>query len=116
MPDPIMGFLLRVLHLSCVDFPVDSRGGKRVVESIWRAVCRLPAESEKTHSLRLLIGFPFVVGGVWRLLNVQLGLLPILCIVTGVALLVSTLVGGREINRAGRIGPCLKYQRRNYET
>jgi hypothetical protein len=39
------------------------------------------------------VGFFFILGGVWELLNVQFGLLPILCIAVGVALLVSTLVG-----------------------
>ena len=33
---------------------------------------------------------------------------PILCVVVGVALLVSILFGLQEIDRAGRIGPCLK--------
>jgi hypothetical protein len=39
------------------------------------------------------VGFFFVVGGVWELLNVQSGLIPILCIAVGLVLLVSTLVG-----------------------
>ncbi len=38
-------------------------------------------------------GFFCVLGGVWDLLNVQFGLLPILCIGAGVVLLVSVLVG-----------------------
>ncbi len=50
-------------------------------------------------SLRLegfwvVVGFLFVVGGVWELFNVQLALVPILCIVAGVALLASALRGG----------------------
>ncbi len=39
------------------------------------------------------VGFFFVLGGVWKLLDVQLGLLPVLCIAVGIILLVSTLVG-----------------------
>jgi hypothetical protein len=62
----------------------------------------------KWEGFWVAVGFLFVVGGIWKLFNVQLGLLPILCIVAGVALLVSTLIGGREINRAGRVWPCLK--------
>lgn len=62
----------------------------------------------KLEGFWVAVGFLFVVGGIWKLFNVQLGLLPILCIVAGVALLGSTLVGGREINRAGRFGSCLK--------
>jgi len=62
----------------------------------------------KLEGFWVAVGFFFVAGGVWKLFNVQLGLLPILCIVAGVALLVFTLVGGREINRAGKIRPCLK--------
>jgi hypothetical protein len=54
------------------------------------------------------VGFFFVAGGIWKLFNIQLGLLPILCIAAGVALLGSRLVGSRETDRAGRIGPCLK--------
>ena len=57
----------------------------------------------KLEGFWVAVGFLFVVGGFCRLVNVQLGLLPILCIVAGVALLVSTLIRGREINRIGRI-------------
>jgi hypothetical protein len=39
------------------------------------------------------VGFFFVLGGVWKLLNVQLGLVPLLCIVAGVSLLMSVFVG-----------------------
>ena len=59
----------------------------------------------KWEGFWVAVGFLFVAGGIWKLFNVQLGLLPILCIVAGVALLVSTLIGGQEINRTGRIGP-----------
>ena len=41
----------------------------------------------------VVVGFLFIVGGVWELFRVQFGLVPILCIIAGVALLVSTLVG-----------------------
>jgi hypothetical protein len=62
----------------------------------------------KLKGFWLVVGFFFVAGGIWKLFNIQLGLLPILCITAGVALLGSRLVGSREINRAGGIGPCLK--------
>jgi hypothetical protein len=41
----------------------------------------------------VLVGALFVIGGVWEMLSVRVGLIPILCIGAGVALLVSTLVG-----------------------
>lgn len=47
----------------------------------------------KLEGFWVAVGFLFVVGGVWKLFNVHLGLVPILCIVAGVALLVSALVG-----------------------
>jgi hypothetical protein len=47
----------------------------------------------KLEGFWVAVGFFFVLGGVWKLLNVQLGLVPILCIVAGVALLVSVFVG-----------------------
>jgi len=50
------------------------------------------------------VGFLFVVGGVWKLFNIQLGLLPILCIVAGVALLGSRLVGSREVDGPAESG------------
>jgi hypothetical protein len=48
----------------------------------------------KLEGFWIAVGFFFVVGGVWKLFNIQLGLLPILCIVAGIALLASRLVGG----------------------
>ncbi len=48
----------------------------------------------KLKGFWIVMGFFFVLGGVWKLFNIQLGLLPILCIVAGIAVLVSTLVGG----------------------
>jgi len=62
----------------------------------------------KLEGFWVAVGFFFIGGGIWRLFNIQLGLLPILCMVAGVVLFVFTLVGDREINRAGRTGPCLK--------
>ncbi len=62
----------------------------------------------KLERFWVAVGFLFLAGGVWKLFNIQLGLLPILSIVAGAALFVSILIRGREINRAGRIGPCLK--------
>ena len=62
----------------------------------------------KLEGFWIAVGILFVVGGFWKVVNVQIGLLPILCIVNGVVLLVSTLAGGQEIDRPGRIGPCLK--------
>jgi len=47
----------------------------------------------KLEGFGVAVGFFFLLGGVWELFNVQFGLLPILCIAVGVALLVSTLVG-----------------------
>ncbi len=41
----------------------------------------------------LMVGFFFLLGGVWELLNVQFEFVPILCIIAGVALLVTVLVG-----------------------
>jgi len=47
----------------------------------------------KLEGFWVVVGFFFVLGGVWALLHVRLGLLPFLCVAVGVALLVSTLVG-----------------------
>jgi len=55
----------------------------------------------KLEGFWVVAGFLFVLGGVWELFNVQFGLLPILCIAVGVALLVSTLVG-----KPGNYGLC----------
>jgi len=41
----------------------------------------------------VMVGFLFLLGGVWELLNVQFGLIPILCIAVGLVLLVSALAG-----------------------
>jgi len=47
----------------------------------------------KLEGFWVAVGFLFVVSGVWKLFNGHLRFLPILCIVAGVALLVSALVG-----------------------
>ncbi len=44
----------------------------------------------------VIVGFFFVVGGVWESLDLRVGLLPILCIAIGLVLFVSTLVGKRH--------------------
>jgi hypothetical protein len=62
----------------------------------------------KLEGFWVAVGFFFVAGGIGKLFHIHFALLPILCIVAGVALLGSRLVGSREIDRAGRIGPCLK--------
>ncbi len=46
----------------------------------------------KLEGFWLLVGFFFVAGGIWKLFNIQLGLLPILSIIAGFALLVSIFV------------------------
>ena len=56
----------------------------------------------------IAVGFFFVAGGIWELYKIQFELWPILCVIAGIALLVPTLAGRREIDRAGGIGPCLK--------
>ncbi len=48
----------------------------------------------KPEGFWVVVGVLFVVGGVWELFNVQVSLVPILCIVAGVALLASALGGG----------------------
>jgi hypothetical protein len=47
----------------------------------------------RVEAFWVMVGFFFLAGGVWDLFNVLLDLVPILCIVAGVALLVSLLVG-----------------------
>ena len=41
----------------------------------------------------ILAGLLFVLGGLWELFSIRVGLVPILCIVVGVALLTSALIG-----------------------
>jgi hypothetical protein len=40
-----------------------------------------------------MVGALFIIGGVWELFSVHVSLVPILCIVAGVALVVSALLG-----------------------
>ena len=47
----------------------------------------------KLEGFWLAVGFLFMVGGIWELFRVQIGLVPILCIFAGFALLVSIFVG-----------------------
>ena len=41
----------------------------------------------------IAVGFLFIVGGIWRLFNIQFSLWPILCVAAGVALLASKFAG-----------------------
>ena len=43
----------------------------------------------KLEGFWIAVGFLFSLGGIWRIFNVQLDLLPILCVVAGVVLLTS---------------------------
>lgn len=45
----------------------------------------------KLQGSLIAVGCLFVLGGVWELFNVQVDLAPIVCLVVGVTLLVSTL-------------------------
>ncbi len=42
----------------------------------------------------VVVGVLFVMGGIWELLSVRVGMIPIVCIVAGVLLLVSALRRG----------------------
>jgi hypothetical protein len=44
------------------------------------------------ESFWAVVGALFVIGGIWELLSVRVSLIPILCIVAGVALVLSALV------------------------
>lgn len=44
----------------------------------------------------VVVGVLFVMGGIWELLSVQVGMIPIVCIVAGVLLLLSALRGPRS--------------------
>jgi hypothetical protein len=41
----------------------------------------------------VLAGVLFILGGVWELFSIRVGLVPILCMVVGVALLISAFIG-----------------------
>ncbi len=48
----------------------------------------------KLEGFWVVFGFFFVLGGVWELFNVQfIGIIPVLCIGVGLAVLVPTLLG-----------------------
>ena len=47
----------------------------------------------KLEGFWVVVGFLFTVGGIWKLFQVQVGFMPILCIIAGFALLVSIFVG-----------------------
>jgi hypothetical protein len=47
----------------------------------------------KLECFGVVVGSLFFLGGIWELLNIRFDLTPILCVVAGVALLVSVLVG-----------------------
>jgi hypothetical protein len=43
-----------------------------------------------------VVGALFVIGGIWEFFSIRMSLIPILCIVAGVALLVSALVSKQK--------------------
>jgi len=47
----------------------------------------------KLEGFGVVVGSLFFLGGIWELLNVQLDLTPIICIIAGLALLGSVFVG-----------------------
>jgi hypothetical protein len=56
----------------------------------------------KLDGFWVVVGFLFFLGGIWELLNVQLDLTPIICIIAGMALLVSVLVGKARNQTGGK--------------
>ncbi len=46
----------------------------------------------KVDGFWVVVGSVFVLGGIWEWFKIQVGLVPILCIAVGLALLVSALV------------------------
>ncbi len=52
----------------------------------------------------LVVGSLFTIGGIWSLLDLRIDLVPVLCIVAGIALLVSTLAGRTHDPRSGKGG------------
>jgi len=67
----------------------------------------------KLEGFWVAVGFIFVLGGVWELFDIRLGAVPILCIVAGVALLVTVLVGkvGNQTGGQNRTLPEIKKER-----
>ena len=45
------------------------------------------------ETFEVVCGVLFVLGGIWELLSVRIGLVPVVCIAAGVALLLSGLCG-----------------------
>ena len=45
------------------------------------------------EAFEVVCGVLFVLGGIWELLSVRIGLVPVVCIAAGVALLLSALCG-----------------------
>ncbi len=56
----------------------------------------------------IAVGLFFMAGGIWNLYKIQFELWPILCVIAGITLLVSTLGRRRQVDPADGIGPCLK--------
>lgn len=48
------------------------------------------------EALGVACGVLFVLGGAWELLNVRVSLVPVVCLVAGLALLASALFGKAE--------------------
>jgi hypothetical protein len=46
----------------------------------------------KTETFSILLGFFFVLGGIWELFMIQTSLLPVICVIAGLGLLVSQLL------------------------
>ncbi len=46
----------------------------------------------RTYTFAILLGSFFILGGIWELFTIQFSLVPVICIVAGLALLVSALV------------------------
>jgi hypothetical protein len=59
----------------------------------------------KVAGFGIFIGFLFFLGGFGELLNIRFDLIPILCVVAGVALLVSVLVGKARNHTGGQNQP-----------
>jgi hypothetical protein len=47
----------------------------------------------RTQKLSILLGSFFILGGVWSFLAIQFTLAPVLCVIVGLALLVSAIAG-----------------------
>ncbi len=51
----------------------------------------------KLKGFWIAVGSLFVAGGIWELYKIQFELWPILCVIAGIALLVSTFAGRRDL-------------------